>query len=435
MKNDDSRYRILIEASKLTQNQMDGVARYLHGLINGLWELTKASEEVEIDLLLGNYIISLKDYKSKNPIKYRPEVIFKKGILMNIIYPFISRFFQNDANFNRYALWNKIRFILFQLYQRRYYPVQLTLLTRLGKGRYNDVIKNINQYDLVHVALPQNILFLRYCTAKCLVTLHDISHRLFPDFHTKDNIFRSEKGINLAIEKEADFKIVSYASQKDFLQYYPIKSQSKVIYEAVDISHLTWDAPNYNLSKKYFKEHEKKYFICIGTLEPRKNLMNVLKSFSLLEKEFDDIHLVVIGGKGWNNKSIKKELGVQSDNVHFLGYIADEFLGYFYHHAIALVYPSFYEGFGLPLLESMTIGTPVIYGNNSAMVEIVGENGIAVNPNDSLGIKEAMKFMMDPETRNKYKQLGLQRATDFSWRKAAVETLDYYKKIIDTSRR
>ncbi len=445
MSEEKKKYRILIEASKIYQKNQDGVKRYLDELIRELYFFNQENKEFEIDLLLGRNIFPLEKLNLYNDNELHISIDtnqyvanfdwemknFKMGMIMNILYPFLKMFFPFNykarlgivTNFG--FLGNLAVKIYYTQYQKRYYPVMLTMLTRLGKGRYTSLEKKIEKYDLVHVPLPQNLLFFKTINTSFLVTLHDISHKLFPEFHTKDNIRRSEKGITLSKEKNTHYIAVSESTLNDVKRYYSINNNKlKKIHGGVDLN-------KFKYSEKWDgMQLEEKYFLCLATLEPRKNLLNTIAAFEKLIKETkEEIYLIVIGGGGWRNRKIKKELKISSDKIVFKGFVEDDEIPIYYSNAIALVYPSFYEGFGLPLLESMACGTPVIYGNNSSMPEVTKGVGVPVNPNDINSIKNGMLSLLDKNNRKELSQKGLKIAKLSSWNKMAIKTLEYYKEI------
>ncbi len=179
------------------------------------------------------------------------------------------------------------------------------------------------------------------------------------------------------------------------------------------------------------------YFLSLCTLEPRKNLKAVIESFAQLSDHSDvglSPRLVLTGQLGWSvqtelNQAVK-ELGIH-DQIIFTGYLPDADLPALYSGAIAFVYPSLYEGFGLPVLEAMQCGTPVITSNCSSLPEVVGEAGILVDPTDSLSIAAAMATLMSSEDKQKSMSLqAIARAKHFSWTSAASELAAHYRTLL-----
>jgi glycosyltransferase involved in cell wall biosynthesis len=169
----------------------------------------------------------------------------------------------------------------------------------------------------------------------------------------------------------------------------------------------------------------------VGTIEPRKNLITLLRSYALLRQRIQAPPLVIGGPKGWHHEEVftqAQELGLR-EHVIFPGYIPREELPLWYNAADLFIYPSLYEGFGLPPLEAMACGTPVIASNTSSLPEVVGDAGMLVHPDGVEDMAEAMKRVLsDPELRVEMARRGLSRARMFSWQRAATETVQVYDR-------
>ncbi len=175
------------------------------------------------------------------------------------------------------------------------------------------------------------------------------------------------------------------------------------------------------------------YLLSVGTLEPRKNLAHLIKSFAAVVRAegLDDLHLVLTGDPGWDYDAIFAEAGRLDDlreRIIFTGYVADEDLAPLYSDAMAFVYPSLYEGFGLPPLEAMQCGAPVITGNTSSLPEVVGDAGMMVDPRDDDALAQAiLDVYRDSCLRADLSRRALTRARDFSWMRYAEETVAAYR--------
>jgi glycosyltransferase involved in cell wall biosynthesis len=176
------------------------------------------------------------------------------------------------------------------------------------------------------------------------------------------------------------------------------------------------------------------FILFVGTLEKRKNVPILLKSFYKLKKSKLNHKLVIVGGKGWKYTRIFdliEGLNLEND-VIFTDYVSDEYLVKLYNAADLFVYPSLYEGFGLPPLEAMACGCPVITSNTSSLPEVVGDAGVMVDPNDIDSLTESMiKILTDNEYREEMGRKSLERAHMFSWKKTAEETWDVYKEVLE----
>lgn len=178
------------------------------------------------------------------------------------------------------------------------------------------------------------------------------------------------------------------------------------------------------------------FILFVGTLEPRKNLARLVEAFSLLPNSLkNSISLVVAGGEGWGGvdmRSLAVKFGVQN-NVRYVGYVSDDQLTYLYSHAMFLAMPSLFEGFGLPLLEAMARGTPVLTSNCSSMPEVVGNAGLIVDPLNIASIRDGLlKLIEDNEYRHELGRLALLNSKQYSWDCTAEKTLKIFDEALST---
>ena len=175
-----------------------------------------------------------------------------------------------------------------------------------------------------------------------------------------------------------------------------------------------------------------RYFLAVGTLEPRKNLVAALRAYSQLPQATQDAFpLVLAGMKGWHSAQLDRELAPleASGRVRLTGYLERAELAALIAGATALVYPSIYEGFGLPPLEAMASGVPTIVSNVSSLPEVVGDTGLLVEPHDHKALCEAMRQMADaPELRAALAARALERSRQFSWDECAARTFAAYER-------
>jgi glycosyltransferase involved in cell wall biosynthesis len=168
------------------------------------------------------------------------------------------------------------------------------------------------------------------------------------------------------------------------------------------------------------------YFLFVGTLEPRKNLMRLLQAFGAQAHRMSGVQLVLAGAVGWGEQNLEQalcQLAIE-DRVLLAGRLDEASLHGYYRHALALVLPSLCEGFGLPLLEAMQYGVPVITSNCSSMPEVAGAGGLLVDPNDASDIAAAMvELATDDALRQRLRAAALVQAAGFSWDGAAKQTL------------
>ncbi len=172
-------------------------------------------------------------------------------------------------------------------------------------------------------------------------------------------------------------------------------------------------------------------YLLSARLSPRKNLLRLLDALVLLHEREWDIPLVVAGKAGWKSGSIerKMELLVQRHLVHRIGYVDDRDLPGLYQAATLFAYPSLYEGFGLPVLEAMASGVPVVSSNTSSLPEVAGDAAILINPMETDEIADAIqRILTDDDVRLSMRERGQQRAKAFSWTHTAEETLAVYHR-------
>jgi glycosyltransferase involved in cell wall biosynthesis len=223
---------------------------------------------------------------------------------------------------------------------------------------------------------------------------------------------------------------ISHHTKYDMLKHFKIpEDKIKVIHLAANECYKPLKEDEiYKINEKYSLNHP--YILYVGGLEPKKNIPTLLKAFYKLKKHDVNHKLVITGEKRWNYKSIFEtidKLNLQKE-VIFTGYIPDEDLPALYNAADLFVYPSLYEGFGLPPLEAMACGTPVITSNTSSLPEVVGDAGIMVNPYDIDELTNKMyKVLTNEGLTEELSKKGLERAKLFSWKKCAEETLNTYK--------
>lgn len=270
--------------------------------------------------------------------------------------------------------------------------------------------------------------------AKCpkVTTIHDLAIFKYPEtFVSKGghNIIQNQKRKLEWVKKESDIVIaVSENTKRDIIDILEIpEGKIKVIYEAPDstygIAHSAKEINN--VFKKY--SIKGKYLLSVGTLEPRKNIKRVIEAYKILLSQFPDISLVICGKMGWGEDVGKWIMGNGKCQIKFTGYVPKEDLACLYQEAECFVYPSLYEGFGLPVLDAMASGCPVVTSNVSSLPEIAGDAGILVNPNEveeiAKGIIEAFK------NKESLVKKGLIQAEKFTWAKTARETLKIYQNI------
>ncbi len=437
-------YKVLIEANKLLMHRNDGVKRYLLELLKALYPVTQNSEgRWEIDVFLKGKIYPLKEFGAglfdarKNENNNASLPLAKK---------YLFHYIRSSISFVKSLVPIPIKDYIKNMYRRILIKAGLKFSDRSAKLRQLIKFKGneessagegkdrFGDYDLINVPLPQHYEPFENVKANYLVTTHDLTHRLFSEFHTQSNVAKAEAGFKYFINQEADFLCISECTKADMIEHYQLDdAKLHTVLEAADNNKFIPDYFNrtgFNTRKVYNIPPEP-YLFTLSTLEPRKNLENTIKAFELLLDEVPELNcnLVVGGKKGWDAKEIMKLR--HKERIIFTGFINENDLPDLYREAQALCYVSYYEGFGLPPLEAMSCKTPVIYGDNSSMKENFEGYGLGADPDNVEQIKDQMKLLLtDEKSRQEYAEKGLERSFDFSWQKTAVETLELFEKVI-----
>lgn len=294
---------------------------------------------------------------------------------------------------------------------------------------------NGRRLDIVHETYHFGPFLLR-SKYKKIVTVHDIVPLLFRDVHGVRSILRHKLGLHVIANRVDKIITVSNSTKRDLVEHLNISERKiAVVYEAADERYSPISKDIVEAVKKKYNIHWP-FILFVGTLEPRKNIPMLIKAFYKMKNMSIGckFRLVIAGKKGWKYEGIFNtvdKLNLQKD-VLFTGYIPEEDMPALYNAATLFVYPSLYEGFGLPPLEAMACGTPVITSNTSSLPEVVGDAGIMIDPYDVDALAKAMYDMLTNDgLRENFVREGLKRARMFSWEKCAIETLKVYREVYD----
>lgn len=264
-------------------------------------------------------------------------------------------------------------------------------------------------HDLIAIRFGQDIpFFSRQYFGKWMPYSYRFADKIICDSeHTKKDV------VKILQFPASEIDVVPLAVSDDFRI---IKDQEKIL----------------EIKKKYHTGN--KYFLHVGTLNPRKNLLFLIKTFSRIVKDFPEYSLVITGKKGWYYEGLFKaveELKL-ADRVIFSGYVSDEDSPTLYNGATLFLFPSLYEGFGLPPLEAMSCGIPVISSNTSSLPEVIGKGGITLNPTDELSwVREIKSLLKDKNRYEKLTTRAIDQSKQFSWVKTAQKTLEIYQKLYE----
>jgi glycosyltransferase involved in cell wall biosynthesis len=264
-----------------------------------------------------------------------------------------------------------------------------------------------------------------------VVTVHDLSFLFYPLGFRAVNRVYLRLFCQLSVRRAKRVIAVSESTKRDLIQVYGL-SPGKV-----DVAHNGVDPGFHPLPAvdvaAFRAEHglPDRFMLFIGTLEPRKNLVRLIEAYARLPRSRPP--LMLVGGKGWLYEEIfaRVEALNLDDEVCFVGFVPAEDLPFWYNAATLFIYPSLYEGFGLPPLEAMACGTPVVYSNASSLPEVMGEAGLMVDPNNSEALAAAMEQMLvDPDLQASSRAAGLAQASRFSWQESAARTVETYHRAL-----
>ncbi|MCX7968751.1 MAG: glycosyltransferase family 4 protein [Armatimonadetes bacterium] len=283
--------------------------------------------------------------------------------------------------------------------------------------------------DLLHV---QYIAPL-FASCPIVTTVHDVHWRRFPEtFPIKDRLLM-EIFLPLTFRKASAVITDSKASRDDLMRFFRVPpSKLRVIYLAAEeqfFVRLSKSQQQVVLNRYGLTEG---YLLFVGVIQPRKNLERLLHAFALLRPKVECQPLVIVGKIGWKTQRLLhlvNELGLK-DCVKFTGYVPDEDLPAIYQGAKVFAYPALWEGFGLPVLEAMASGVPVLTSATSSLIEIAENAALLVDPLSVRGIFEGLhQLLVDEKLREELRQKGCERAQQFSWLKTAQETLQVYEQV------
>lgn len=255
-----------------------------------------------------------------------------------------------------------------------------------------------------------------------VTTIHDISPITHPEWFSRKYAFFYRTLTPLAVRVSNQITTVSnFARDEIESQYSSANEKTVSIYNGVE--------PPQEETKPVDQLKPGNFLISVGAASPRKNLKRLVQSYSMYRNEVDDpVPLALVGP----TRDVLATTNLpEVDGVRALGFVTDEELAWLYNNATALVYPSLYEGFGLPILESMSVGTPVITSNCGAMAEVAGDAAQLVDPSDTPDIAQGIEQVVkDATLRNELRERGRDRASEFTWERTARETIEVYRSVI-----
>ena len=310
--------------------------------------------------------------------------------------------------------------------------------TAKGYFEFRTILKRLN-VDLVHI--PQLFWMPRSLPCPYVMTVHDVLEHMSRS--------KGHSGLRRSLHYQLTRRVllgaarifaVSQFSKSEVEKLFGIPSQKiEVVYNAIDERFLHGhanDADRQLIAERYLVTYP--FLLYAGRISPHKNLVRIIEAFSALKGELEkedrlpDLKLIIIGDDLSSHPDLRRTVirsGVNND-VRFFGFVPIDILRIFYDLAVAFIFPSLYEGFGLPPLEAMAHGTPVVTSNTSSLPEVVGKAAVLVNPENVFEIMRAThRVLVDPALREKLKLRGYERAKHFSWDDSARRILKVYREL------
>jgi alpha-1,3-rhamnosyl/mannosyltransferase len=268
-------------------------------------------------------------------------------------------------------------------------------------------------------------------TGPTVLTIFDLSFHHFPETHPIERIRYLDRYFYSGLNRVTHFIAISESVKREMVDHLSLQQDKITViplgvedcFTPISVDQL------YPVMRKYGLK-PKSYILYVGTLEPRKNILNLLRAYSLLPLSLRvTCPLVLAGEKGWLMEKLDKEierLNIQRTVIK-TGYVSREDLPFLYSGSTIFVYPSLYEGFGLPLLEAMACGVPVVTSSVSSLPEVVGDAGVLVHPEDIEKMAKEIQDLLNNSIRRQILgAMGLKRSKCFTWEKCAAKTLEVY---------
>jgi alpha-1,3-rhamnosyl/mannosyltransferase len=299
---------------------------------------------------------------------------------------------------------------------------------RLGRGV--PVEHLVGRADVFHAT--NSVFGYSVRAAKRVITIHDLTLVLFPEWHPAERLRKMGRWL-VASARRADHMLVdSMSTKNDLMKCMSVGAEritvvplaASAAFRPLPTAHVEPVLGTYGLGCGA-------YVLFVGTIEPRKNLLRLLEAMEIAGGSIGP--LVVAGADGWGNQEIRDRMARlhRAGRMRYLGYVPAAALPALMNGARAFVYPSLYEGFGLPLLEAMACGTPVVASNASSLPEVVGAAGLLVDPHDPEALAGAIRRVWgDEDLRGELRARGLERASQFSWERTARLTFEVYRNVM-----
>jgi len=312
-------------------------------------------------------------------------------------------------------------------------PISPRIANKLFRQCQIPIEMFVGNVDIVHA--PSYFVKCMKRT-RSIITIHDLAYLIYPHTFPKHIIRDLEKHLKESIEHSSLILADSVSTKKDLIQYFKVDPlKVRVIYLGVDNKFMRYGIKDDESDLIESFGIERKYILHVGSFEPRKNIERLLQAYSLIRSNKQINHrLVLVGKDEWLEKDLFDEIRKTEyfGDVIILKDVKEDELIKLYNNAEMLVYPSLYEGFGLPLLEAMACGTPIAASYSSSIPEVVGEAAVYFDP---LSVNEMAQKMFEliesEELRGKLIEAGLKRVAFFTWERTAQETINAYREVLN----
>lgn len=309
---------------------------------------------------------------------------------------------------------------LARIWQRARLPLPVELFT--GK---------VDLFHATDFVLPYTLQ-----STRTLLTVHDLSFVRVPEAASPPLKVYLDAVVPRSVARADHVLADSRATKNDLVELYKTPADKiTVLYSGVDQRfRRVSDQQALDSTRAKYQLADVSYVLSVGTVQPRKNYSRAIQALAEVRATGIDLHYVIAGAKGWLEDEMRETIvsAGMEDFVHILGYVDDADLPALYSGSRMLLMPSLYEGFGLPIVEAMACGLPVITSNISSLPEVAGDAAILVNPTDTVEIRDAMLAVeSDSILRGQLVQKGYRQAAQFSWQRSAAQLLSVYMSLLD----
>lgn len=312
----------------------------------------------------------------------------------------------------------------------------LSFLPQKIKTNLRFLLRKLNEHNIskqnFDLYFQPNFIPLNIKVKHIVVSVHDFTFIKFKEFHPKDRIEFFERFFMRNIKKATHIITGSNFTKSEIVEILGFdEGKISVIYHGYDDKVFYPKDDTQKVAVKAKLNLTKEFILFAGSIEPRKNLATLIKAYNLLPSDLQaKFDLVIVGAKGWENSQIH-ELINQNENIKFAGFVADEELAALYSSASVFVYPSIYEGFGIPPLEAMACGCAVALSDIEVFREIYGEDAVYFDSLNEADLKEKLEILLtDEKMREDFARIGLRRCKDFSWAKSAKAHNELFLRLL-----